>query len=175
MALQRMSIQSVVVGSGPVASLVILVPRRDTKDDSLVQLPIKIGRVEALSIGMGIDNKRNERPMTHDLMKNVIESLNSSLVDVVIYDVRGTTFYAQLHLTNASSQPVYVDARPSDAIALAVRMNKPIYADDRVLRTASMPDFASVERDAREAEVEAFHDFIEGLSPEDFDAGGTPA
>ena len=175
MALQRMSIQSIVVGSGPVASLVILVPRRDIKEDSLVQLPIRIGRVEALSIGMGIDNKRGERPMTHDLMKSMIESLDSSLVDVVIYDVKGTTFYAQVHLTNALGKPIYVDARPSDAIALAVRMNRPISADDRVLMTASMPDFASVERDAREREVEAFHDFVEGLSPEDFGADGSPA
>lgn len=167
MALQRMKIQSVVVGSGPVSSLVILSATDDSSANA-VQLPIRIGHIEAMAIGMGISSRGGARPMTHDLMMNMIRALDCELNDVVIHDVHGTTFYAQVRLTNAQGAAVSIDSRPSDALALAVRMGKPIYADDLVIEKACLPDFDSVERDQREHDVEAFHEFVENLSPEDF-------
>jgi len=167
MALVRMDIQSVVVGGGPMASLVVLKPRLGDGDTS-TQLPIRIGRVEAAAISMGVDNSAHKRPMTHDLMQSVISQLGASLGNVTITNVEGTTFYAQLRLVATTGEDVYVDARPSDAIALAVRMRAPIFASDEVLSTAALPDFGSIERDEREREAEAFHEFVQNLSPEDF-------
>lgn len=169
MALVRMDIQSIVVGGGPMASLVVLKPRTGDGEPS-TQLPIRIGRVEAAAISMGLDGTTRNRPMTHDLMKSVISSLGGTLASVAIVNVQDTTFFAQLRIVAATGEEVGVDARPSDAIALAIRMHAPIFADARVLDTAALPDFGSVERDEREREVEAFHEFVENLSPEDFSA-----
>lgn len=168
MAQIRMDIQSIVVGAGPVASLVVLRPRQGDAE-SLGKLPIRIGSVEAAAISMGIDpSKAAKRPMTHDLMRSVIQSLGATLTRVIITRVQDTTFFAQLQLSAASGETLWVDARPSDAVALAVRMHAPIFAEESVLSTAALPDFDSVERDEREREEAAFHDFVEGLSPEDF-------
>ena len=166
MALIRMDIQSIVVGGGPVTSLVVLKPRHG--ETSSTQLPIRIGTFEAAAISMGVEAQAHKRPMTHDLLNNVIRDLGATLTSVIINRVSGTTFYAQLCLVTATGESVSVDARPSDAIALAVRSHKPIFADEKVLETATMPDFESVERDERQREAEAFHDFVENLKPDDF-------
>jgi bifunctional DNase/RNase len=117
---------------------------------------------------MGVDGHKQKRPMTHDLLNSVVTNLGASLSSVVINNVEGTTLYAQLRLVNDRGETISVDARPSDALALAVRMHAPIFAEEEVLDTAALPDFASIERDERAREAEAFHDFVEGLSPEDF-------
>ena len=165
MALVRMDIQSLVMGGGPVTSLVVLKPRRGHASG---KLPIRIGTVEAAAISMGMDSTIAKRPMTHDLLGNVISSLGANVTGAIITRVDGTTFYAQVRLTAESGEELSIDARPSDAIALAVRLHAPIFADERVLDTAAMPDFGAVERDERAREAEAFHEFVEGLSPEDF-------
>jgi hypothetical protein len=171
MALVRMDIQSVVVGGGAAASLVVLKPRRGDAGSS-IQLPIRIGRVEAAAISMGVEGTVQKRPMTHDLMQSVLSSLGATLGSVVIVRVEGTTFFAQLCLVAATGEELFIDARPSDAIALAVRVHAPIFASDEVLSTAALPDFGSVERDERAREAEAFHEFVENLSPEDFSTRG---
>ena len=166
MASVRMDIQSIVVGGGPVTSLVVLKPRHG--ETTSTQLPIRIGTFEAAAISMGVEARAHKRPMTHDLLNNVIRDLGATLTSVVINRVSGTTFYAQLRLVTAAGEAISVDARPSDAIALAVRSHKPIFADEKVLETATMPDFDAVERDERQREAEAFHDFVENLKPDDF-------
>lgn len=166
MSLVRMDIQSVVVGAGPVSSVVVLVPRHTA--DTSVKLPIRIGSVEAMALSMGVDGRPQKRPMTHDLLRSVIEQLGASVASVLITNVQDTTFYAQLCLKTATGESMSVDARPSDALALAVRVHAPIFAEEAVLGTAALPDFAAVERNEREREAEAFHDFVESLSPEDF-------
>ncbi len=165
MALIRMDIQSIVVGAGPIASVVVLKPRGDHETS---KLPIRIGSVEAASISMGVDGHKQTRPMTHDLLQNVIANLGASVTDMVINDVQGTTFFAQVRLKSESGETVAVDARPSDALALCVRTHVPIYAESDVLDTAALPDFSAIERSEKEREAEAFHNFVEGLSPEDF-------
>lgn len=167
MPLKRMDISSVVVGGGPVASLVIL-RTHDSCDGEGLELPIRIGSVEATAISMGVRERPGGRPMTHDLLASTISILGGTLSSVRIMAVQGTTFFAQLELVRTDGERVYVDARPSDALALAVREDVPVYAEDSVLETAALPDFRGVERREEEHELEEFHAFVEGLSPEDF-------
>lgn len=170
MALIQMDIQTIVVGGGPVASLLVLKPRIPEEAPHDAQLPIKIGPVEAMAIGMGVNDshRTTDRPMTHDLLKNVIESLGAHLDSVIISAVSGTTFFAQLRIEKDDGEAIFIDSRPSDAIALAVRTGAPIYARSDVLTTASYPNFRGVEKEEEEHEMEEFHKFVENLSPDDF-------
>ena len=167
MSLTRMDIRTIAVGAGPVPSVIVLQPSH-AEGETPTQLPIRIGTVEAMAITMGLEQKITDRPMTHDLLLKVIESLDAKLTGVSIVDVHDTTFYAELTLTTASGRVISIDSRPSDAIALAVRFHAPIYAEDSVLRAAALPDFKSVEQASKEQELERFHDFVESLSPSDF-------
>ena len=167
MGLVRMDIQTLAVGAGPVPSLIVL-RNRPAEGKAAVQLPIRIGPVEAAAISVGLDDTPRARPLTHDLLQNTITSLGAVLEGVAIVDVQGTTFFAQLFLLDELGRRLNVDCRPSDGIALAVRMDAPIYADDHVIEAASVPNFQGVERDEKDRELERFHDFVESLSPEDF-------
>ena len=157
-----MDIESLVVGGGPLASLVVLRSQGSGESEGAAQLPIQIGSFEASAISMGVTPREGGRPMTHDLLKSTISALGASCVSVRINDVKGTTFYAQVELMREDGRQVLVDARPSDAIALAVREEVPVF------KTASLPDFRGVERDEQERELAEFHNFVESLSPEDF-------
>ena len=161
-----MDIQTVVVGGLQMASLVVL--KKHDDDGQQIHLPIRIGPVEAAAITSGIEEHKSKRPLTHDLLSDVIDALGARLSSVSIVDVRGTTFYATLQLVGSDGVRSELDCRPSDAIALAVRRGAPIYARERVLSTATMPDFQKVKQDTEERELQAFHDFVENLSPEDF-------
>lgn len=95
------------------------------------RLPIVIGAFEAQSIALEIENIKPPRPLTHDLMKNLIDALGGDLIDVTINDLRDGTFYARLNLDTQE-----IDSRPSDAIALAVRFGAPIYVAEKVMEEA---------------------------------------
>ena len=169
MPLKEMDIESVAVGGGPMASLVVLRTQPERGESKSLQLPIRIGTVEAAAISMGIAGAQpGGRPTTHDLLASPIAALGAHVRCVRIMAVQGTTFFAQAELESKDGELTYVDARPSDAIALAVRAHVPIYADEGVLRTAALPNFQAVEQDEREHELEEFHTFVEGLSPDDF-------
>ncbi|MBI5216545.1 MAG: bifunctional nuclease family protein [Ignavibacteriae bacterium] len=100
------------------------------------RLPIIIGAFEAQSIALEIEGIKPPRPLTHDLLKNVVEALGSELLEIVISDLREGTFYAYLQIDNRE-----VDARPSDAIALAVRFGVPIFVAGNVMNEAAFfPD-----------------------------------
>ena len=167
MPLRRMDIESVVVGGGPVASLLLL-RTRESVGESPLRLPIRIGQVEATAISMGARERSGGRPMTHDLLVSTLSALGARCASVRVMAVQGTTFFAQLELVREDGERVFVDARPSDAVALAVRTGVPVYADESVLATAALPDFQGVEKDEQAAELEEFHTFVENLSPEDF-------
>lgn len=167
MAYVRMDIQTIVVSGSKVSSLVVLKPHR-RRENSSIQLPIRIGPVESSAISMGVDGSRHDRPLTHDLLCNTIKALGATVSRVVISDVHDTTFYAQLQLTTRDGDMVTVDSRPSDALAVAVRCGAPIYADEHVLDTAALPDFKGVKQEEEEHEMQLFHDFVENLSPDDF-------
>ena len=170
MALHKMDIASVIVGQAPLASLVVLRADGAEGSESPRELPIRIGGVEASAITMGVTPRQGGRPMTHDLLSRTISALGGRCSAVRITSVRDTTFFAQVDLVRMDGERVHLDARPSDAIALAVREGVPVFAEDSVLATASLPDFRSVERDEKDRELAEFHDFVESLSPEDFNA-----
>jgi hypothetical protein len=100
------------------------------------RLPIIIGQFEAQSIALELEGIRPPRPLTHDLVKNVLESLGTNLADVIISELREGTFFARLNVEGNSSNHE-IDARPSDAIAIAIRFGVPIYVSEAVMEEAS--------------------------------------
>lgn len=130
-------------------------------------LPIYIGQDQARAIIGAIENQKPPRPLTHDLLVNMLEAWEMSLDKVIIHSLQDNTFYASLIVTHGE-QSRDIDARPSDAIAIALRMNSPIWVMEEVIADASIP----VDRDADEAEQKAFRDFVSGIRPEDFTQRG---
>lgn len=124
-------------------------------------LPIWIGQTEATAIALEQQGFQAPRPLTHDLFKDVLTALGHTLVEVRIVDLREGTFYADL----VFDQNVRVSARPSDSVAIALRVGVPIYAEERVLAEAGL-----VMPDESEDEVEKFKEFLESVSPDDFRA-----
>lgn len=131
------------------------------------QLPIYIGQDMARAIIAALEGQTPPRPLTHDLFINIFEDWNMVLERVVIHSLQDNTFYAVLTLRQGETKKE-IDARPSDAIALALRTRSPIWVMEEVVADASMP----VDRDADEAERQAFRDFLENLRPEDFTQRG---
>jgi bifunctional DNase/RNase len=129
-------------------------------------LPIFIGGPEATAIAFALEGVDTPRPMTHDLLKNVLEQLGWSLERVVITELRESTFFAELHLSG-NGQTQVVSSRPSDAIALAVRTGTVIFADESVLDEAAYPPDENSEEEQDEV-VEQFKEFIDSVNPEDF-------
>ncbi len=125
-------------------------------------LPIWIGAVEATAIAFGMQGIETVRPMTHDLMRDLLEGLNVSVERILVTELREGTFFAEIHMVSDGSK-VTVSSRPSDAIALAVRMSIPIFAHPDVLEEAAI-----VVKDDEEQEVEKFREFLEQVTPEDF-------
>lgn len=125
-------------------------------------LPIWIGAVEATAIAFAQQGVVPARPLTHDLLRDVLEALSAELTSVTITDLRDGIYYADL----AFASGVTVSARPSDAIALAIRTGTTIYAEESVLAEGgiAIPD-------EQESEVEKFREFLDQVSPEDFETG----
>jgi len=131
-------------------------------------LPILIGGPEAAAIAFALDEVVTPRPLTHDLMKILLDELETVVERVVVTELREGTFYAELTLRTAAGVRV-VSSRPSDAIALAARTGTPIFADEEVLDEAGYVG-GDDETDEEEAEevVEQFKDFLDSVNPEDF-------
>lgn len=125
-------------------------------------LPIWIGQFEATAILLELQGVKSSRPLTHDLLKNMIERLKGNVQKVVINDIDNGTFYARIHVQN-NNNLFEVDARPSDAIALAVRIKVPIFASDKVVERATV-----LSDEGEEEEVARFKQFLEQIGPEDF-------
>src|SRR3974390_613028 len=104
-------------------------------------LPIWVGIFEANGIALQIENLPTPRPMTHDLLRNVIHDLHATVQKIVVCDLQGKTFYALIYLL-INGDTVAIDARPSDAIALALRTRAPIYVEETVIDNAKTVDFA---------------------------------
>lgn len=131
-------------------------------------LPIWIGHPEAAAILMKLQGATAPRPMTHDLISEMLYEMEASCVRVSVTELKDNTFYASITL-RANGQEFDVDSRPSDAIALAVRMSAPIFASDEVI-TESAIEFEQDIEDAEEV-VEKFKDFLEDVTPDDFAQG----
>ncbi|MDB9314833.1 bifunctional nuclease family protein [Spirulina sp. CS-785/01] len=126
-------------------------------------LPIYIGQDQAKAIIGALENQKPPRPLTHDLFGSLLQTWEMVLTKVIIHALQDNTFYAILCLTRGEEHKE-IDCRPSDAIAIALRTNSPIWVMEEVIADASIP----VDRDADEEERKAFRDFISNLSPGDF-------
>lgn len=125
-------------------------------------LPIWIGIFEAAAIAMELQNVKPPRPMTHDLLKQFIEKLGAKTQKIVISDVKEGVFYATIEVEK-DGKKISMDARPSDAIALAVRSQVPIFVSEVVMMQAKL---VNAEKDAEE--TKKFKEFIQNMKPEDF-------
>jgi bifunctional DNase/RNase len=135
-----------------------------TADDNRF-LPIWIGHPEAAAILMKLQGADTPRPMTHDLIVDMLDQVETKCVRISITELRDNTFYASITLLVAGSE-VEIDSRPSDALALAVRVSAPIFVADEVIEESSIEFEQGVEDN--EQVVEKFKDFLDDVSPEDF-------
>ncbi len=126
-------------------------------------LPIWIGMFEAAAIAMELQEFKPPRPMTHDLVATLIQELGARVDRVLIQDIVENTFYATIEIEKPDLTKLNIDARPSDAIALAVRTKSPIFVSEGVMIKAKM---VNTEKD--EEESQKFKDFIDSIKPEDF-------
>ena len=126
-------------------------------------LPIFIGGPEATAIAFALEQVETPRPMTHDLMKDLLDELGAQVERVVVTELREATFFAELVL-RVGNDVHTVSARPSDAVALAVRTGAPVFAEEGVLEAAGR----SAGEDVPEEVVEQFKDFLDQVNPEDF-------
>ena len=141
-----------------------IVVLKDPKRDTL--LPICIGMLEATAIASELEQVRFSRPMTHDLIKRLLDSLGATVDWVEVCDLRDKTFYAWIHL-RVRGKKVRIDARPSDALAIALRMNAQIFVDEKVLAKSKSEETgakAAIQRD----EAKQWTEILNNLAPEDF-------
>lgn len=129
-------------------------------------IPIWIGLLEATAIASELEKVKFSRPMTHDLMKNLMDHIGLRLAKVEVCDLRDNTYFALLHLVFQDKE-FTMDARPSDAIALALRAEAPIYVDEQVLQKSKEVDLGAKE-EIQSTEAKKWTEILESLSPEDF-------
>ena len=142
----------------PITNMPIIILR--DKDGQRV-LPIWVGVFEANAIALQIENVTTPRPMTHDLLRNVIQDLRAQIEKIVVSDLKENTFYALIYL-RVNGDTLAIDSRPSDAIALALRARAPIFVEERVIDHAKTVDFAPEKGDA-----ERLQKWLESLDPDD--------
>jgi bifunctional DNase/RNase len=124
-------------------------------------LPIWVGVFEANAIALQIENISTPRPMTHDLIKNILTEIDADVQRIVVSDLRDNTFYAMIYL-DRDGETIAIDARPSDAIALALRTRSPIFVEDSVVESAKGLDLSKESTDS-----ERLQKWLEGLNPDD--------
>lgn len=154
--LVEMTIKGLMVD--PITNMPIII-LRDREGQKV--LPIWVGVFEANAIALQIENIQTPRPMTHDLLRNVIHDLQATVEKVVVCDLRENTFYALIHLQTPAG-PVAIDARPSDAIALALRTTAPILVEERVIDNAKTVDFSHEKQDS-----DRLQQWLESLDPDE--------
>ncbi|MEW6267375.1 MAG: bifunctional nuclease family protein [Thermodesulfobacteriota bacterium] len=132
-------------------------------------IPIWIGLLEATAIASELESVKFARPMTHDLMRNLIETFGAKVEKVEVCDLRDNTFFALIHLAG-SEKDIQMDARPSDAIALALRARAPIFVHEQVFEKSARIDLSAqaAEEAVKDKDAKKWTEILEGLSPEDF-------
>lgn len=147
MSLVQVKVQGLVFDPHQNTFIVIL-----REEETNEMLPIWIGRAEANAIGLAVEGIFPQRPLTHDLISNIIDKLNAKIISVVLTDLKDATYYSKIHLFY-NDREVAIDARPSDAIALALRADAPIFVHDDLIKKQNSEDISK---------------WLEGLRPEDF-------
>lgn len=179
----RVDIESIVMAATPVPSVIVLRERKTgaAADAPVRALSIQTGAYEAAAIGHGIDpDKPSPRPIAHDLLLNTVRELGAKVERIEINRWDAPVFYADVVLecgggspddegTGARAREIKIDARPSDALALATRSNAPIYVEDDVMNRAGSSSFRPDRDEAStKEELERFDEFVQNLSPDDF-------
>jgi len=154
--LVEMAIKGLMIDPGTNMPIVIL-----RELDNQRALPIWVGPAEANAIALQTENVAPPRPMTHDLLRNLLTELGAQLVRVVIADLKESTFFAYLELRHRG-EPLFIDARPSDALALSVRMRAPVFVDARVLESAKLVEVSSENLDR-----DRLQRWLESLDPDE--------
>lgn len=166
------TVQTLVVSTVNTPSVVVLSPLdTPTESETLLIMPIWIGHHEAAQIGIALEQIKFNRPMTHDLFLDALTNLDAIIDHVNIVKVEGSTFFAELVMTQYNRE-IKVDARPSDAIALAIRQKAPIYVAEEVLNQVSFTynlKHGPIAKNSEE-ELADFRSFLADLAPEDFSA-----
>jgi bifunctional DNase/RNase len=142
----------------PITNMPIIILR---DQDGQRVLPIWVGVFEANAIALQIENVQTPRPMTHDLLKNVIDDLHGRVERIVVCELKENTFYARIHMS-VDGRSLEVDARPSDAIALALRTRSPIFVEEAVIQSAR-----SVESSKENVDLGRLQKWLEGLSEDE--------
>ena len=160
----RVDIETIVMAAGPVPSLIVLRERCGKSDSTapLRSLSIQTGSFEAAAISRGIDSGRAERPITHDLLLDTVDALGAKLERIEIVRAEPPVV-----VVLADGSEHRIDARPSDAIALAVRSNAPMFVEDDIMNRLGTISAHAEEVDD-EQEFEKFDEFVHTLSPDDF-------
>ena len=159
--LHKVSIAGLTMDPASNTPIIIL---KSEEDEQAV--PIWIGLLEATSIASALQNIKYDRPMTHDLLKNFADTMQISIVKVEVCDLKDNTFYARIYFVS-KDQSFDIDARPSDAIALALRFKAPIYVEDSVMQQSKISDGEAEVVDNSE-EGKKWADYLTNLSPDDF-------
>jgi uncharacterized protein len=141
---------------------IVLLKDSDEKD----VLPIWIGLLEASSIATALENIETPRPMTHDLIKNMLDSLGVRIMKIEVNDLKDNTYYALIHL-DVNKKRMVIDSRPSDAIAIALRTSAPIFVEESVIQRSAKVDLAQ-KSDKIVSESSDWEDILENLSQDDF-------
>jgi bifunctional DNase/RNase len=129
-------------------------------------LPIWIGLLEATAIASELEGIKFSRPMTHDLVKNIMEMVDVKILKIEVCDLKNNTYYALIHFTHGEKK-MSIDARPSDALALSLRVNAPIFVAEEVIQKSSQIDLKAEPEDKSE-QGKKWQEILESLNPEDF-------
>jgi bifunctional DNase/RNase len=156
----EMQVMGIAIDTRSGSPIVVLNDKENRK-----ALPIWIGSAEASAIIRKIENIQVARPMTHDLMINLIEEAGYSIDRIEINDVDKETYFANIIMVNDDGKELQIDSRPSDAIALAIRVDAPIFVSTKVLADGSI----SCDNSKDEEEAQEFRNFIQNLKPSDFE------
>ena len=162
-----LTVLTLIATEPPSPSVLVLQPNEPQLQEGVSRIvPIFVGVVEAMNLGVALEKARFPRPSTHDLLLDMLTNLDARIDHVFIHSLKGSTFHAKLTLAQ-HGRLIELDARPSDAIALAVRQDAPFYIAEDVLEAASYPYLFKEPVD--EAQVmDDFKKFIDTLDPEDF-------
>jgi bifunctional DNase/RNase len=150
----------------PLSNMPIII-LKDEEDKR--SLPIWVGIFEANAIALELEKIATPRPMTHDLIKNILETVEARVLKVVVTDLKENTFFAVLHLQLGETEYT-VDSRPSDAIALALRVAAPIYVDEDVVRKAKTLEVAAKDAEpVKTDDPDRVKEWLGSIKPEDFE------
>ena len=164
------TVQTLIVTSAPGPSVLVLRPLEDSTSEGKFRIvPIWVGVAEATQLSIALEHTKLTRPMTHDLFLDAVTNLDARVDHVLISDVKGAMFLSKLTLRQ-HDRLIELDARPSDAISLALRQDAPLYMEESVLDRASYPYIVRKKLDEpfAQQELAEFHSFLENVDPNDF-------